>query len=74
MKSGWKTSEFWVSIGASLLGIMVVMGWITTDVQSELLVAIEKIAGGVIAAVAAISYIFSRTKVKASDEKNAKAE
>jgi cytosine/uracil/thiamine/allantoin permease len=69
MKSGWKTSEFWVAILSSLVGIMVVLGWITPEVQSQLTEAIAQAVGGLISIVATIMYILSRAKVKAEESK-----
>jgi hypothetical protein len=67
MKSGWKTSEFWTAILSSLVGIMVVLGWITPEMQSGLSEAIAQAVGGLISIVSTVAYIFSRAKVKAGD-------
>lgn len=69
MKSGWKTSEFWTAILSSLVGIMVVLGWITPEMQSGLSEAIAQAVGGLISIVATVAYIFSRTKVKSEEGK-----
>jgi nicotinamide riboside transporter PnuC len=69
MKSGWKTSEFWTAILSSLVGIMVVLGWITPEMQGALSEAIAQAAGGLISIVSIVAYILSRTKVKAEESK-----
>jgi hypothetical protein len=69
MKSGWKTSEFWTAILSSLVGIMVVLGWITPEMQGALSEAIAQAVGGLISIVATVAYIFSRAKVKSEDGK-----
>ena len=70
MKPGFKTTEFWVSIGTTIVGMMAVLGWVTPDMQQAMPELIEKAAGGVIALVSVISYIWSRTSVK--NKENAK--
>lgn len=69
MKSGWKTSEFWVAILSSVIGIMVVLGWITPEQQGQLSEAITQAIGGLISIIATIAYIFSRAKVKTEEKK-----
>jgi len=68
MKSGWRTTEFWTSVGTSIVGILVVLGWITPDFQQDMPGLIEKLTGGVISIVSVVSYIWSRTKVKSSNK------
>jgi len=72
MKVGWKTTEFWVSVLSSAVGILVVLGWITPEVQTEVIAAIEKITGGVIAIISIVAYILGRAKVKAAQINSSK--
>jgi len=64
MKQGWKTTEFWVTSCTAIIGFLVVFGLITPDIQDIVTANLEKIAGGIIAIISVVSYIWSRTKVK----------
>ena len=65
LKSGWKTTEFWVSIATSLAGILTMFGIFTPEKAAALPVAIEQIVGGVVAIVPIVGYVLSRGKAKA---------
>jgi hypothetical protein len=71
VKPGYKTTEFWMSIGTTIAGILVILGWITPEMQQQLPEIIGKASGGIIALVSLISYIWSRTSVKNSETKKA---
>jgi len=64
MKTGWKTTEFWVAIGSTVAGMLVVLGVITPDLQGDITGNLEKLSGGVISVISVVSYIWSRTKIK----------
>jgi len=71
MKSGWKTSEFWVSLVVKILGILVLTGVISPE-QSEVLAeqtdvlagAIDQIIGGVMLSASTLGYSLSRGNAK----------
>lgn len=65
-KPGWKTTEFWGSLGAELFGALTVLGITTPEVQSSIVEAIGMITGGIIMVIPAIGYIFGRSKVKSN--------
>ena len=64
MKSGYKTTEFWVTLASLVCGILVTVGVLTPEQQSSIVGAISKIAGGIISIIPTIAYIWSRTKIK----------
>ena len=63
MKPGWKTTEFILSTLTALLGIAIAGGFIDIEGVS----ALDKIAGLTAAALAAVGYSVSRSKVKAAE-------
>jgi len=63
-KSGLKSSELYTSLVAQIFGFLVVMGFFTPEQASELQDLSTSIIGGVIALVALVAYIRSRTSYK----------
>ena len=57
-KPGWKTSEFWLSLAAALLGAFVVSGVLPAEH------AVMKIAGMALTALASLGYAASRGRAK----------
>lgn len=71
MKSGIKTSEAWVTIGAAIISILVASGVLTPDdavnfdsALAESIQALEKLIGVAGPLFAAGVYTWSRTKIK----------
>lgn len=64
MKSGVKTSEFWVSVIISILGVLVALGVITPEQQGTLSESIQQIAGAIMAAAPIVGYALSRGAAK----------
>ena len=69
VKSGWKTSEFWVSMATAAFGVLVTLGVVTPEMASEGTQAVGQIVGGVIILAPIIDYIWSRTQVKKNGAK-----
>ena len=64
VKSGWKTTEFWLTAFTNILGIVAATGAVTPDQSSQLTQGIIQL-GGVIASVAsAFGYSISRGMAK----------
>ncbi len=63
-KPGIKTTEFWVSILASVMGLLVTTGVFDAGQASEISGAIIKCGGAVITAVATAGYAYSRAIAK----------
>jgi len=68
MKPGIKTSEFWVTVIISILGVLVALGVITPEQKDTLAQSIQQIAGAVMAAAPVIGYALSRGRAKQSDK------
>ena len=64
IKSGVATSEFWLTLLASGVSLLVISGVIPTQDGADILSLSKDIVSGVVAGVAIFSYIKSRTKVK----------
>ncbi len=64
MKPGIKTTEFWLNLIVSLLGVLVATGVITPADQSALADAAAKLAGAVMACISAAGYAVSRGRAK----------
>jgi len=58
MKSGYKTTEFWLSAAATVVGLVVASGALPSGGSGA------KIAGLVAAALASMGYTYARAKVK----------
>ena len=61
-KPGYKTTEFWLSLLATLLGFLLASG-VMDVVPEESWIA--KLIGGLVAVLATLGYSASRAKVKA---------
>ncbi len=62
-KSGYKTTEFWLSLCATLLGFGLASG-VMDGVSEESWIA--RVVGGAVAVLSTLGYSASRAKVKAS--------
>ena len=58
MKSGWKTTEFWLSLVASILGFAIASGVIPADSMWEKMVAL------LVSVLATLGYQVTRTSLK----------
>lgn len=63
-KSGFKTSEFYMTLATSITGILVMMGYLEPQQATELSEAIVSVIGGVMVVVSFSLYIYSRIKAK----------
>ena len=63
-KPGYKTTEFWLSLLATLLGFLLASGAMDTVPEESW---IAKLIGGVVAVLASLGYSASRAKVKSGD-------
>jgi len=61
-KPGYRTTEFWLSLLATLLGFLMASGVMETVGQESIW---AKVVGGLVAALAALGYNASRSRVKA---------
>ena len=65
-RTGIRTSEFWLSAAASLLGIAIASGLVQMDSGDMT----AKIVGAACSVLAALGYTVSRTMVKRADAEN----
>lgn len=74
LKAGWKTSEFWATLGSQALALLVIFGVITSGDSQFLGDQLGKAIGAVAALVGVFwqtkSYVESRTAVKLIDQEN----
>jgi len=64
IKPGFKTTEFWTSISAGLVGVLTLTGIFTNDQAKDIVIAINSIVGGLMVICPAVAYAFSRGKAK----------
>lgn len=64
MKSGKKTTEFYLSIFGAVMGVLVSTGLLTPDQSSVLVESAAQISGGVISALSVLGYGISRGLAK----------
>ncbi len=68
VKSGPKTTEFWLSLAAALVGVLLMGGVFTPDggcVDSWCTVA-QTVTGAVVTLLAAMGYQWTRSRLKAA--------
>jgi len=64
VKPGIKTTEFWMTLAANLVGILILTGVFTPVAAAAYLILAEKVCGLLIMAVPLGLYIYSRVKAK----------
>jgi hypothetical protein len=64
IKPGWKTTEFWVSIGGAIAGLGVLTGMFTPEESEQINASMTTIIGGVMTVVSVIGYALTRGKAK----------
>lgn len=69
-KPGYKTTEFWLSLLATLLGFLLASG-VMDSVGEESWVA--RLVGGLVAVLASLGYSASRAKVKTTSTSSGQA-
>jgi hypothetical protein len=65
MKAGIATTEFWVTLISTLIGLGIASGFVPGDFpKDDATTATTHIAGAVVAIVAIFKYLHSRTEIK----------
>ena len=67
IKSGWKTTEFWMAIIVSIIGLFLLGGLFGTG--DGLLTKVNNVSGAIMIIGPVISYILARGKAKANENK-----
>jgi len=70
MKPGFKTTEFWVTMGIQLVGFMALMGWFTPEQSSALTTAVTQLGGIAAMLLTAFGYTKGRSEVKSYEASN----
>lgn len=73
MKPGYKTTEFYLVIISSVLAVAVAAGYVSSGEATEIsnsaaqvIEAVSKLVGALAPVISVVSYVWSRTKVKAA--------
>ena len=64
MKPAWQTTEFWTSLIAQIVGILVLTGGIASTDADHIKTLGQEVVGGIIALVSLLQYVKSRTVLK----------
>jgi len=64
VKPGIKTTEFWMTLAANIIGILILAGVFTPVAAAAYLILAEKVCGLLLLAVPIGLYIYSRIKAK----------
>lgn len=64
IKSGIKTSEFWLTLFVTVIGMAVYTGYMPQDIADQALKGLEQIIGGILTLVPVITFIIGRSAVK----------
>lgn len=65
-KPGYKTSEFWIMVVNQVVGILVMLGYISPSEADELGNAIVSVIGGMLVIISFALYLWGRVQVKSS--------
>ena len=63
MKPGYKTTEFWLSTAATVVGLVLASGALPEQADNLWV----RLIGGIVAVLAALGYTASRAKVKSAN-------
>ena len=64
MKSGIKTSEFWITLVPVIVGLLMSFGTITPEDQDVIISLGTQVIGGVVALFSLINYVNGRVELK----------
>lgn len=64
MKSGWRTSEFWLAFVVSLVPMLPYFGVMDSTDVTPVTNEANAIIGHIVSAIVSAAYIFSRMKLK----------
>jgi len=64
IKSGIKTTEFWVSLATGIFGVLVTIGFFTPEQANDLIDSVREFSGAIITAISVASYAISRGLAK----------
>lgn len=64
IKSGFKTTEFYMTLIPTFVSMLVLAGFIPVEGQTQVLEMVKDAVAGIVAIVGIVSYITGRTEVK----------
>lgn len=64
MKPGYKTTEFWMTLGTQVLTIAVILGVVPSDDIDMLGKAIAGVISGVVSLITLVTYVRGRVELK----------
>ena len=64
-KPGWQSTEFWLTLGAQVVGMLLTLGIVNVEAADQLQAGLDQMIGGVVQLVSLAFYTSSRSKVKA---------
>ena len=64
VKTGFQSSEFYVTIATTIIGVLSMAGLIEPGQHNQLVQTVSQIIGGIMTLVPAIVYIWQRTWLK----------
>ena len=64
IKSGFKTSEFYLTLIPTIISMLVLAGVVPVESQTQVLEMVKDAVAGIVAIVGIVSYITGRTEVK----------
>jgi len=74
IKSGFKTSEFYLTLIPTVGAMLVLTGVIPENDSAQVVNLIKDAVSGIVAIVGIVSYIMGRTEIKREVIRNSKAE
>jgi len=70
IKSGFKSSEFYLTLAQSITGIFVMLGYLSPEQSDQFVQALVSIIGGLMIVVPTVVYLFGRIALKKETMQN----
>ena len=64
MTPAWKTSEFWMAMITNIVGIVALLGYVTSDQATALVDGLSRVVGAVLMILTSFGYIKARTALR----------
>ena len=64
IKSGFKSSEFYLTLAQSITGIFVMLGYLSPEQSDQFVQALVSVIGGLMIVVPTVVYLFGRIALK----------
>lgn len=70
LKTGFLSSEFYLVLGQSIVGIFVMLGYLTPQQADDFLKAVVSVIGGLMVIVSTVVYLYGRIVLKKEQLQN----